>query len=54
MPVSFEEVIYPLLIAEENLGRFVADHRFHDIGTTERLEKFEHYISKNEVEREKV
>lgn len=43
-PISFEEVIYPELIAKDDLGYYIADNRFYDIGTIERLKKFEKYI----------
>lgn len=49
VPNSFEESIYPRLIAEEGLGCHIAENRFYDIGTIERLKTFEQYI----VEKEK-
>jgi NDP-sugar pyrophosphorylase family protein len=43
-PISFEESIYPFLIKEGDLGYYVAQTRFYDIGTIERLKLFERYI----------
>jgi len=43
-PVSFEESIYPRLIADEEMGYFISTCRFYDIGTIERLKAFEEYI----------
>ncbi len=42
--ISFEEAIYPRLIAEEGLGYYPAECRFYDIGTIQRLKIFEHHI----------
>ena len=42
--ISFEESIYPCLITEEELGYYIAENRFYDIGTIERLKIFERYI----------
>lgn len=47
-PISFEKAIYPRLIAEKELGYYIAECRFYDIGTIERLKTFEEYILKNE------
>lgn len=44
-PVSFEESIYPILIKQGELGYYIAENRFYDIGTIERLKVFENYIS---------
>lgn len=44
MPISFEETIYPELIAKGELGYYIAENRFYDIGTIERLKDFEKYI----------
>ena len=46
-PVSLEEVIYPRMIAENQLGFYISEDRFYDIGTVERLVKFEQYILKD-------
>lgn len=43
-PVSFEEEIYPRLIADKELGYYISECRFYDIGTIDRLKKFERYI----------
>jgi len=43
-PVSFEESVYPRLIADDELGCYIAERRFYDIGTMERLKDFEQYI----------
>lgn len=45
--VSFEEAIYPRIIAEEELGYYMAECRFYDIGTIQRLKIFEQYVLKN-------
>lgn len=45
-PLSFEESIYPRLIVEEKLGYYIAENRFYDIGTIERLETFGQYVLK--------
>ena len=47
-PISFEEVIYPRLITEKELGYYISECRFYDIGTIEMLKSFEQYILKNE------
>lgn len=44
-PMSFEEVIYPRLVAGKQLGCFISEHRFYDIGTIDRLNEFKEYIS---------
>lgn len=44
-PISFEESIYPRLIKMEQLGCYIAEKRFYDIGTIERLKIFEQYLS---------
>ena len=46
-PISFEELVYPRLISEKELGYYIAKCRFYDIGTIERLKTFEEYILKN-------
>jgi NDP-sugar pyrophosphorylase family protein len=43
-PISLEKIIYPVLISKEQLGYYVAEDRFYDIGTIERLNLFEKYI----------
>ena len=43
---SFEEAIYPRLIEQGELGYYIAEKRFYDIGTIQRLKVFERYISK--------
>ncbi|HHE65184.1 MAG TPA: hypothetical protein ENL09_04080 [Bacteroidetes bacterium] len=43
-PISFEEAIYYRIIAEKELGYYIAECRFYDIGTIERLKTFEQYI----------
>lgn len=43
-PISFEEAIYPALIAKGELGYYIAENRFYDIGTFERLRDFKKYI----------
>jgi len=45
-PVSFEEAIYPRMIADGNLEYYTAKDRFYDIGTKDRLKIFESYILK--------
>lgn len=45
--ISFEEAIYPRIITEEELGYYMAECRFYDIGTIQRLKVFEQYILKN-------
>lgn len=47
-PVSFEEAVYPRLISEMELGYYVAECRFYDIGTLDRLKTFEKYILEKE------
>lgn len=44
-PISFEESIYSRLIKDEELGYYIAENRFYDIGSIERLKLFERYIS---------
>lgn len=44
-PISFEEIVYPELIAKGELGYYIAENRFYDIGTIDRLKNFEKYIS---------
>ncbi len=44
IPVSFEEEVYPRLIEDNNLGYYISESRFYDIGTVKRLEAFEQYI----------
>ena len=44
--ISFEEAIYPRLIEQGELGYYIAEKRFYDIGTIQRLKVFERYISK--------
>lgn len=43
-PVSFEEKIYPHLIGKKELGYYISECRFYDIGTVERLKVFERYF----------
>lgn len=43
-PISFEEIIYPELIAKGELSYYIAENRFYDMGTIERLKDFEKYI----------
>ena len=43
--VSIEEEIYPLLIQKKELCAFLTRSRFYDIGTKERLTKFEEIIN---------
>lgn len=57
MPISFEEAIYPRLITEGELGYYVAESRFYDIGTIERLKIFEQYIlikAKNDYHQDSI
>ncbi len=41
--VSFEEEVYPKLIAEKELAAYPTSQRFFDIGTPQRLENFKNY-----------
>ncbi|MCX5696521.1 MAG: sugar phosphate nucleotidyltransferase [Candidatus Omnitrophica bacterium] len=43
-PVSFEETVYPELIAKDELSYYIAENRFYDIGNIERLKDFERFI----------
>ena len=45
-PVSFEEEIFPELIAEGKMAAFVTSRRFYDIGTPERLEDIARFFNK--------
>ena len=42
--VSLEEDIYKVLIAEKQLAGYATAERFYDIGTPERLKKFEEVL----------
>ncbi len=44
LPISFEEAVYPRLIQIGELGYYVSEERFYDIGTLERLRDFEKYL----------
>jgi NDP-sugar pyrophosphorylase family protein len=42
--VSLEKEIYPKLIAKKQLAAFCTRERYYDIGTPERIKKFERYL----------
>jgi NDP-sugar pyrophosphorylase family protein len=44
-PVSLEKEIFPSLIATHQFAAFITDRRFYDIGTPERLQVIEEYLS---------
>ena len=50
-PISFEETIYPCLIDEKELVFYIAECKFYDIGTIERLESFKRYIMRRDKEK---
>ncbi|HXM42734.1 MAG TPA: sugar phosphate nucleotidyltransferase [Bryobacteraceae bacterium] len=44
MPVSFEQCVFPRLIARRQLAGLPTSQRFYDIGTPERLQAIEEYL----------
>ncbi|MBZ0108288.1 MAG: nucleotidyltransferase family protein [Candidatus Scalindua rubra] len=47
--VSLEEEFFPDLIERQECAGFVTSERFYDIGTPERLKRFEAYLKKKEL-----
>ena len=44
--VSFEEVIYPQLVAQRQLRAYVTDHRYYSVGSLERLPATEEFLAR--------
>ena len=44
--VSFEEVIYPQLVAQRQLRAYVTDHRYYSVGSHERLPLTEEFLAR--------
>ena len=42
--VSFESVVYPLLVAQKQLAAFVSDHRYYSVGSFPRLELTKEFL----------
>jgi Nucleoside-diphosphate-sugar pyrophosphorylase involved in lipopolysaccharide biosynthesis/translation initiation factor 2B, gamma/epsilon subunits (eIF-2Bgamma/eIF-2Bepsilon) len=47
--VSLEQEIFPNYIAKQECAGFVTSERFYDIGTPERLKRFETYLKRTEL-----
>ena len=44
--VSFEEVIYPQLVAQRQLRAYVTDHRYYSVGSLDRLQLTEEFLAR--------
>jgi len=47
--VSLEEEIFPLLIKNQELMSYITRQPFYDIGTQERIKRFEEFLSSNTI-----